>query len=344
VARILLTFLLSILVYLSGVRCFSELVIAIDSSSLWTCPSPAAHYTPETLLLILQRLSMLDPLSSAYKTFLARSLMAINDPNADRSVRGAVCVDAINPEAWVLRGEVEGKHGRIDEGLARCEKALSLNPSRPETYLRTGLYLSDALPEIPEEKRFLYRNLAELNLNLSLALDHALVSDPHLCLALGSISAEKGDTNRAVFWLKRTVIQPPVDWPFAIKKLALCFALGERVEAISTWKKILADESLSPPEMGVIEVEAKKSVLQDFNYLLADLHVRQGRLDLAQEELSSLVVARPRVADYRLALGEVYEKQGLRREARLCYEKALELSPANQEAKKKVLEYYSTWR
>jgi Flp pilus assembly protein TadD len=40
----------------------------------------------------------------------------------------------------------------------------------------------------------------------------------------------------------------------------------------------------------------------------------------------------------------VYEKQGLRREARLCYEKALELSPANQEAKKKVLEYYSTWR
>jgi tetratricopeptide (TPR) repeat protein len=57
-----------------------------------------------------------------------------------------------------------------------------------------------------------------------------------------------------------------------------------------------------------------------------------------------LIVARPNVAEYRLALGEVYEGQGLRREARLCYEKALELSPANQEAKKKVLEYYSTWR
>jgi tetratricopeptide (TPR) repeat protein len=139
-------------------------------------------------------------------------------------------------------------------------------------------------------------------------------------------------------------MRPPVDWPLAVKKLALCFALGERVEAISTWKKIVADESFSPPGMGVIEAEAKKSALPDFNYLLADLHVRQGRLGPAREELSSLVVARPHVADYRLALGEVYEKQGLRRKARLCYEKALELSPANQEAKKKVLEYYGTWR
>ncbi len=339
-AKGFLTCFLLTLVYLSGVRGVSQLVVATDSSSLWTSPSPKASYKPERLPVILRRLSMLDPLSSAYLMLLARSLMTIDDPDAARSAAGAVRMDAINPAAWVLCGELEGRYGRTDEGFARCEKALSLNPSRPETYLRTGLYLWAALPSLHGDQRSLYRNLAEMHLDLSLALNDALASEAHLGLALASIAAEKGDRRRAASWLKRTVIEPPVDWPFAIKKLALCFEVGEQVEAIAAWKKLVRDETLSPLKIRVIEAEIEGCEVPDFAYLRADLHVRQGRLDLAREELSSLVAARPYVADYRLALGEVYEKLGLRREAMICDEKALELSPASQEAKKKVVEYY----
>jgi hypothetical protein len=46
------------------------------------------------------------------------------------------------------------------------------------------------------------------------------------------------------------------------------------------------------------------------------------------------------VADYRIALRDVLEMLVRRREAGLCYKKALELSPANEEAKKKVIAYY----
>jgi len=152
--------------------------------------------------------------------------------------------------------------------------------------------------------------------------------------------AEKGYTPAAVFWVKRIVLQPPADWSFAIKKLALCFSLGERVEAISTWREIFNPASLTSARIRLVSSELNKYSVPDFGFMRADIDVLQGRLDSAQRELSALVSLRPNVADYRLALGSVYEKLGRRTEARLCYEKALELSPANQEAKKKVTEYY----
>jgi hypothetical protein len=46
------------------------------------------------------------------------------------------------------------------------------------------------------------------------------------------------------------------------------------------------------------------------------------------------------VAKYRIALTDILEMLGRRQEAGLCYEKTLELSPANKGAKKEVIPYY----
>jgi Tfp pilus assembly protein PilF len=46
------------------------------------------------------------------------------------------------------------------------------------------------------------------------------------------------------------------------------------------------------------------------------------------------------VAEYRLALADVYEKRGKPGDALVQYEKALGLSPTNQHAKSKMIEYY----
>jgi tetratricopeptide (TPR) repeat protein len=337
--RIFFTLLLLPLIYLSSGALFSQFIVPTDSSSLWATPSLSA-YSPDDSPSSPRWISMLDPLSSDHAKLLARAQISADDRIAGRWIVRARNLSVADPGNWVLWGMLETKRGRIDEGLAAFDKAISLNPSRPASYSDAGLCLFDALPSAPSEQRSLFRNLAQVYLALGLDLNHFLWQDPHVCLALASIRAEKGDTLNAVFWVKRIVLQPPVDWAFAVRKLALCFSLGEHVEAISSWNKVFLPEALSSHQIDIISAELKKYSIPDFAYMLADLDLVQGRLDSAQKELSSLVVLRPHVPDYQIALGDVYEKLGRRNDARLCYEKGLELSPANQEAKKKVIEYY----
>ena len=204
--KILATLFVLPLLYLSGVRLVSQLILPTDSSSLWATPSLDACPRSEAPSFVPRILSLLDPLSSDYKTLLARTLVGQNDPDANAAIRGAVKVSAVDPEGWVLSGRLSGKQGEVDRGFAAFEKALFLNPARPSTYLEAGLCLCDALPPFPADRRALYRGLAEFNLHLSLNLDPALAANPRLCLAAASILAEKGDAGRAVFWLRRTLL------------------------------------------------------------------------------------------------------------------------------------------
>ena len=112
------------------------------------------------------------------------------------------------------------------------------------------------------------------------------------------------------------------------------------MEAISTWRTLFVPSNLSPARIQLISSELAKYSVPDFGFMRADIDVLHGRFDSAQRELSALASLRPTVADYRIALGEVYEKLGRGDQARICYEKALELSPANQKAKRKVVEYF----
>jgi tetratricopeptide (TPR) repeat protein len=337
--RIFFTLLLLPLIYLSSGALFSQFIVPTDSSSLWATPSLSA-YSPDDSPSSPRWISMLDPLSSDHAKLLARAQISADDRIAGRWIVRARNLSVADPGNWVLWGMLETKRGRMDEGLAAFEKAISLNPSRPASYSDAGLCLFDALSSAPSERQPLLRNLAQVYLARGLDLDNFLWQDPHVCLALASIRAEKGDTLNAAFWAKRIVLQPPVDWPFAVRKLALCFSLGERVEAVYSWKKVFLPQELSSAQLDLISVEMARYSIPDFAYMRADLDVFQGKLDAAGKELSSLVVLCPHVADYQIALAKVYEKLGRRNDARLCYEKALELSPANQEAKNKIMEYY----
>jgi tetratricopeptide (TPR) repeat protein len=336
---VLFSLLLLPLVYLSAVRLVGQFVVPTDASSLWAAPAPSTY--GREALPTLRRLAMLDPLSPDYRSLMSRCMISQGDPGADKWTSAATSLSVADPENRVLAGMLKMKRGGIDEGLAEFERAVSLNPTRPATYFDAGLSLFEALPAIPAGRRVFFRNLAQLDLALSFNLDESLWQDPRLCLALATIMAEKGYTPAAVFWVKRIVLQPPADWPFAIKKLALCFSLGERVEAVSTWRSLFFPANLSSARIQTISSELNKYPDPDFGFMRADIDVLQGRLDSAQRELSTLVGVRPNVADYRLALGGVYERLGRRTEARLCYEKALQLSPANQEAKRKVMELYT---
>ncbi len=158
---------------------------------------------------------------------------------------------------------------------------------------------------------------------------------------MAEIAAEKGDRSKAISYLKRVALEPPVDWPLAIKKLALCFSLGEGVEAISSWKKLFRPTELSAPGLKNLESEIRKYTVPEFAYLLAQVHIAQGKYDRALEELKGLVSTKKETAEYTIALASVYERLSNYREASRLYEDALRLSPANQEVKRKVLEYYS---
>jgi tetratricopeptide (TPR) repeat protein len=263
-----------------------------------------------------------------------------SDPGADKRVGDATTLSVADPENWVMAGMLKINEARIDEGQAEFEKAFSLNPTRPASYFDAGLSLFEALPNIPADRRTLFRNMAQVDLALGLNLDDSLWRDPHLCLAMASIMAEKGNNPGAIFWVKRVALQPPVDWPFAVRKLALCFSLGERVEAISEWKKIFMPANLSSAGVQLISSELCKYSVPDFGFMRAEIDVLHGRLDSAQRTLNALVGLRPNVADYRIALGDVYEKLGWTNKAQMCYEKALELSPANEEVKRKVIKFF----
>ncbi len=283
---------------------------------------------------------MLDPLSSGYRSFLSRCMVFQDDAAADKWIARATRLNVVDPENWVLAGILEVRRGRGDEGLAAFEKAVFLNPTRPASYFDAGVSLFENLPILPAGRRAFFRDLAQTDLAHSLNLSDFYRQDPNLCMASATILAEKGDTLNAALWAKRIVLPSPVYWPFAVEKLALCFSLGERVEAISEWRNIFISANLTPAQVQLISSELNKYSVPDFDFMRAEIALLEGKLDSARRLLSTLVTVRANVVDYRIALGNVDEKLGQQDEARLCYEKALELSPANQEAKSKLVQIY----
>jgi len=339
--RALLTLILLPLVYLSGVRLLSQIVIPTDFSSLWATPSPAIYYEPKVLISRLKLLTILDPLSADYGFLLAGSLVGANAQGAKNKVQRAIWTSVASPDGWILQGTLSGRTNQFDAGVAAFEKALFLNPSRAKTYLAAGLYLYDALPSVALDRGPLYRTLAELNLIRSLNLDPSLAGNPRVCLAMAEIMAEKSDRSSAIVWLKRTPLQYPVDWAFAVRKMAVSFTLGEGVEARALWRKVFVTDMISEMQLGIIEAELKKYAVPELRYFLSQVHIAQNKPELAEKELVSLTATKSAVADYWIALGTVHERLHHSGEARLCYVKALQLSPSNDEAKKKLVGYYT---
>lgn len=338
--RLSLALVLLASMYISGVRFLSQIILPTDTSSLWVTPRPDLQYREDTLQRVTRALSLTDPFSSDYATLHSRSLLATDRSGVREAVKRAMMVDAASPESWVVAGMAALKEGNVSEGIAHFQRATSLDPDRPFTRYEVGLALHDSLRSVPAGARELYRNLAELNLSMAVSSVPAFSADPRLCLALAEIRAEAGDKKNAIAWAREIPVQPPIDWITVIGRIAVCFSVGENPEAISTWKKARSF-GISLTEAAQIRREARKyPSIPDVAYVLADLCTREGDLAPARARLEGLTKARPNVAEYRLALGDALRRLGRYDEAAVCYEKAMELSPANAEARNKVVEHY----
>ncbi len=93
--------------------------------------------------------------------------------------------------------------------------------------------------------------------------------------------------------------------------------------------------------MESLEASIRSYTLPEFAYFLSQVHIAQGNYGAAVKDLTSLVSVKTGTPEYKLALASVYEHMGNQKEALRLYEETLRLSPANQEAKRKVMEYYS---
>jgi tetratricopeptide (TPR) repeat protein len=339
-AGVALTLVLSVCIYLSGVRLVSQVILPTDVSSLWETPLAEAYQREGTLQGVTKVLSMIDPFSCDYAILQSRSLLATDRSLARQVSRKALAVGLAEPESWVAAGMAAVKDGGVQEGLALYERAVSLDPDRAGTRFHVGLALSDCLPSVRPANRELYRNLAELNLMMAATLAPFFSTDPRLCLALAELRAEEGDKKGAVAWARRISAKPSIDWILTARKMAVCFSVGENVEAVSTWRKARSC-GISSREAEQIRKEIQKyRSIPDFAYILADLYGLRGDFHLARKELQKLVALRPNIAEYWLALGDTLRKLGCHDEAGDCYEKALVLSPANEDARRKVVEYY----
>ena len=96
--------------------------------------------------------------------------------------------------------------------------------------------------------------------------------------------------------------------------------------------------------MDLLEKEIRKQEAPDFRYLVAQILRYRGDKEGALKELLALTALKAHVPDYRLALAMLYEETGDRTAALKAYEEILELSPSNEQAKRKVIEYYKSSR
>jgi tetratricopeptide (TPR) repeat protein len=189
-------------------------------------------------------------------------------------------------------------------------------------------------------KKALFETPATLSLIKALELDKNLYLDPHLNTALAELYLADRSPQYASGVLTIIPDERFAGWPLTIRRVALFFELREGVKALAIWRTHFNPRKMSPDDLRSIEAEIGKYQAPEMAYLLSQVHIAEGRYNDALKELTGLVARKGESAEYRVALASVHERMGDRAEARRLYEEALRLSPANQEAKRKVIEYY----
>ena len=325
------------LIYLSCVRLVSQFIVSTDVSSLWGAPVRPARATSHSLAV----LARLDPFTPDYPYRMADRLSGEDPVEALRLNRKAISLSVLSPQYRIQKGKLDAQRGNFREAFQSFEKAIFLDPGDVDAYVQKGLFLFfQVLPNVESERKGDCLAMAEQSLSLAAKYDPYLLRSPPLAFVLASIYSERGDQDEARAILQKADESVGPDLKFLVRKWALHFQLGDTKRPISQWDHLFREGKLTPGELTTLADEMVKFTIPDFSYFMAQIHLQRGETDMALQKLSSCVSARPHVAEYRLALGDVYEKLGKSRDALIQFEKALELSPTNQFAKSKVIEYY----
>ena len=337
--KLFVAVLLLPLIYLSFIRLINEIIIPVDPSSLWTNSTFASPFSIQHSTL--NTLSKLDPFNEDYKYLLSRQLWSVNVAESKRAVENAIILSAVDPKNRLFLGWIRFKQGMAKEGYKEFERAVMLNPKRPDSLAQQGLYINNILPYLETDIRPLFKSLAELNFKVAMELDPSFARHPHYAFALASIYQEKGDNKAASSALRKIDLKSASNWQSALKNIIHYLQLNRRLSAIAQWDASFNLDKLDPEQIFMLESALNNYDIPDLKYFLAIIHFHQGKIDIALNELKSLVDLRGSVLEYRLALGNMYEKAGRHKDALYQYEKVLELSPSNLQAKKKIIEYYS---
>lgn len=341
VAGVFLLAVIAVLFYLSAARFASQLVITTDESSLWINDlESAARSRPGTLRV----LSAMDPFSADYRYLLAKKAMAGDLSQARAAIAGAIRNSPADPKLWVLSAWMEARGGRHDRAMKNFERAISLDPSRPDSYAQQGVFLAGMAPYAAPEKRSFLLSLAEENIQFAGKLDRRILSEPHTALALSSIYREKGEYTKALRMIRNITGIDSLDLASLMRKWSLQFDLGDARGPVADWNRLFTPGCGIASNMDLLEKEIRKQEAPDFRYLVAQILRYRGDKEGALKELLALTALKAHVPDYRLALAMLYEETGDRTAALKTYEHVLELSPSNEQAKRKVIEYYKSSR
>ncbi len=357
---IVITLILVPLLYLSAVRLVSQVIVSTDRSSLFPTalssilmlprsfnlapvPLTASQLkTQHSKLNALLTLVALDPFNSEYQYLIARGLAGIEPFKAEQAALKALRLSMIDAKNWLLVGWIEGMKGDVQRGYGAFDKAVMLDPRRPDSYVQQGLYLYQAGLAAGGRDKSLYHLLAMLSLKTGLEADSKLYWDPYVSVAAASLYQESGYPGNAIRILTATPDES-LSWPVAVRKIVMLCEMGEAVKALYTWKKLFVPGCVPPEDLAYVEREIRKGELPESAYFLAQIHMERGQYQEALRELTSLTARRGGTAEYKVVLASVHERMSNHAEAWRLYEEALRLSPANQEAKKKVMEYYARY-
>ena len=373
--KVILTIILLPLLYLSAVRFVTQFIVSTDNSSLFSTTLSNVLSKPQVLDLSgserpgVQRLTdvksnrvavrnpesairnpklstllILDPINADYCYLAARELIEKDMNSAERLAGQAIKYSMVDPKNWLLQGWIEGKEGSMEKATMAFGRAVMLDPKRADSLAQQGMFLFQVWANADAQKKRLYHNLALLSMSAAVESDKSLYRNADLNTALASLYYAEGSLSNALGTLTLIPDDDFVGWPLTIKRLALLFDLKNGAKALAIWRAQFNSRKLSAEELTMLESEIREYDLPDFAYFLAKIHVAQGKYDVARKELIDLVSRKGETAEYKVALASVHEHMANNGEASRLYEEALRLSPANQEAKKKVMEYYSKKR
>jgi len=209
--------------------------------------------------------------STAVDEFLADESEPTPEPAALTRLREIVEQDSEDAQAQRRLGVALKSIGRVDEALTHLKRAAELSPDDPGILLSLGIFYSS-------QRRFddadtSYRRV------LAIVPDHAKALNN-----LGNIALRRGNETGAIEWYRQAVEAEP-EYVRARHKLAgVLRYYGHLRQAYDVYETIMAT---SP-------VEARdKQLLMDSLYNMAAINLTWNQAELAEEQLTRVVLTVP---------------------------------------------------
>jgi len=281
-------------------------------------------------------------------------------PTAAEAFQRAVDTDQKFAAAWLALGYVDYSLGKRDQGIREMEKSIAADPSRVATYKYVGPFLmthnhqAEALevwqglekisPQDPDAPRNIaYILMQEFLFSQAVTeLEAAIKINPNdagLTLQLGDAYAHTGNKEKAVSMIEKaadidhgSISLNNAAYALADSDLDLDNALRYGQDAVKQTETTASQISLGAITLQDIRLMPSLAMVWD---TLGWVHFRMGHLELAEKYLNAgwNLTQSGVIGDH---LGQVYEKEGKKKEAAIAYSLALSAGHAPAETQTRL--------